>query len=134
VQFPQSRGHGRPGAHPGTVDYRLDRRRLLRAVRAGEVDREEVCDAQLELLRVGRDYSTAAPTPCPLCATRKLRHVRFVFGPRLPKEGRAINSKRELERLSQRTGEYRCYLVEVCMSCRWNHLLSASPLGAQRSA
>lgn len=134
MQFPNSRGSGRPGAHPGTIDYRLDRRRLLRAVKAGEVDPIDVCDAQIELLRVGRDYSKAAPTPCPVCAVRTLRHVRFVFGPRLPKEGRAINSTKELERLAAKAGDYRCYLVEVCMSCRWNHLLSAAPLRARKSA
>lgn len=134
VQFLQADGAGRPGSAPGTVDYRLDRRRLLRAVRAGEVDREEVCDAQIELLRVGKEYSRAAGTPCPICAERTLRHVRFVFGPRLPAAGRCITSTKELERLGERSGEYRCYLVEVCVSCRWNHLLSSYLLGTRRSA
>lgn len=134
MQFPQTRGAGRPGQHPGTIDYRLDRRRLLRAVRAGEIDREDVCDAQIELLRVGKDYSKAAPTACPVCEERTLRHVRFVFGPRLPKEGRAINSTKELERLAEKAGEFRCFLVEVCMSCRWNHLLSSSLLRSRKSA
>ena len=132
--FPQTNGSGRPGDTPGTVDYRLDRRRVLRAFRAGEVDREEVCDAQLELMRVGRDYSRAAPTPCPICTERSLRHVRFVFGPRLPAQGRCITSTKELERLGERAGEYRCYLVEVCIGCRWNHLLSSYLLGPRKSA
>ena len=116
------------------VDYRLDRRRLLRAVRAGEVDREEVCDAQIELMRVGKEYSRAASTPCPICAERSLKHVRFVFGPRLPAAGRCITSAKELQRLGERPGDYRCYLVEVCIGCRWNHLLSSYLLGPRKTA
>lgn len=132
--FPQANASGRPGDTPGTVDYRLDRRRLLRAVRAGEVDREEVCDAQIELMRVGRDYSRSASTPCPICGERTLKHVRFVFGPRLPAQGRCISSNKELARLAERAGEYRCYLVEVCIGCRWNHLLSTYLLAPRKSA
>jgi len=121
-----------PGAPPsgdadalgGRVDYRLDRRRTLRALRAGEVSREDVCDAQSELLRVGRECSTAARTACPVCDERALRRVRFVFGPRLPSGGRAITSQAELERLATKAGEHRCFEVEVCLECRWNHLLA----------
>ena len=134
MQFPQANGSGRPGDTPGAVDYRLDRRRVLRAVRAGEVEREEVCDAQIELLRVGKEYSRAASTPCPICSERTLRHVRFVFGPRLPAAGRCITSTKELERLGERPGEYRCYLVEVCIGCRWNHMLSSYLLGPRKTA
>ncbi|HOT79184.1 MAG TPA: DUF5318 family protein [Microthrixaceae bacterium] len=132
--FPQANSSGRPGDTPGTVDYRLDRRRLLRAVRAGEVDREEVCDAQIELMRVGRDYSRAASKPCPICGERTLKNVRFVFGPRLPSQGRCVTSAKELQRLAERAGEHRCYLVEVCIGCRWNHLLSSYLLGPRKSA
>ena len=133
VQFPQAKGSGRPGSTPGTVDYRLDRRRVLRAFRAGEVDREEICDAQLELMRVGRDYSKAASTPCPICNERTLKYVNFVFGPRLPAAGRCISSTKELQRLAERPGDYRCYQVEVCISCRWNHLLSSYLLATKSS-
>jgi len=86
------------------------------------------------LLRVAREYSLAARTPCPICGERTLRNVRYVFGPRLPNGGRAIGSKAELERLAAKPGEHRCFLVEVCTQCRWNHLLSASVLGVRRSA
>lgn len=121
---PEAGRAGGPDAAGGLVDYRLDRRRALRAYRSGAIGREEVCDAQAELLRVGRECSKAARTPCPICDRRTLRVVRFVFGPRLPSGGRAITSEAELERLAARSGEYRCYEVEVCVECRWNHLLS----------
>lgn len=119
---------GRPGPSEGSVDYRLDRRRVLRQFNKGVVERAEICDAQPELLRVARDYSQPARTACPVCDERTLRHVRFVFGPRLPQGGRCINSPAELERLALKAGEYWCYLVEVCVSCRWNHLLTHSLL------
>ena len=103
-------------------------------MRAGEVDREEVCDAQIELMRVGRDYSRAASKPCPICGERTLKNVRFVFGPRLPSQGRCVTSAKEMQQLAERAGEHRCYLVEVCIGCRWNHLLSSYLLGPRKSA
>lgn len=124
VSFLQPVEGGRPGAMPGTIDYRLDRRRVLRALRDGRVDRSELCDAQAELIRVAKEFSTAAPTPCPVCELRELRHVRYVFGPRLPAGGRCINSAKELDRLASKAGQFRCYLIEVCVDCRWNHLLT----------
>ena len=78
--------------------------------------------------------SEPARVPCPVCGESDLRIVRFVFGPRLPAGGRAISSANELARLAQRAGDYRCYTVEVCTACRWNHLQSSVLLGAERSA
>ncbi len=134
VQFGHPQGTGVTTDTPGTIDYRLDRRRRLRAYRQGELDREEICDAQRELMRVAVDCSMAARTPCPICDGRTLRHVRFVFGPRLPSGGRCISSEAELRRLADRAGDHRCYLVEVCTACRWNHLLSTFLLRSRRSA
>lgn len=119
---------------PGSIDYRLARRQALRRFRAGEVGAEDICDAQAELLRVAHSCSEPAGTPCPVCRARSLRNVRFVFGPRLPPGGRAVSSHSELDRLAGRSGEHRCYLVEVCIECRWNHLLSTTVLGAGRTA
>lgn len=119
---------GKPGPSPGSVDYRLNRRRAVRALRDGSLSREEACDAQLELMRVAQNFSKAARGPCPACAKRELRHVRYVFGPRLPKGGRCVQSDAEIERIAAKAGEFRCFLIEVCRSCRWNHLLSTSIL------
>lgn len=134
VQFVQPEGSGTSTGPSGTIDYRLDRRRTLRAYRKGELDRAEICDAQLELMRVANDCSEAARTACPVCEERTLRLVRYVFGPRLPRGGRCVSSEAELRRLAARPGEYRCYLVEVCRRCRWNHLLSTFLLRPLRSA
>jgi len=134
VEFLESRAPGRPGPTPGSIDYRLARRRTLRRYRAGEILASEICDAQRELLRVAESASVPAGQPCPVCGERTLRLVRFVFGPRLPSGGRAITSEAELARLATKAGEHRCYVVEVCTACRWNHMRSSHLLGAELSA
>lgn len=107
----------------GEIDYRFTRRATLRRLSAGELTRADVCDAQLELMRVATSCSEGARGDCPVCGGSSLRLVRFVFGPRLPKGGRCVSSARELKRLGERSGSHRCYVVEVCVGCRWNHLL-----------
>ncbi|HKY16990.1 MAG TPA: DUF5318 family protein [Microthrixaceae bacterium] len=134
MEFLQPRAKGRPGQTPGSVDYRLARQRALRGLRKGDADRADFCDAQAELVRVAVSCSERAGEPCPVCDGEELRVVRFVFGPRLPKGGRCVSSELELRRLAHRAGEHRCYVVEVCPQCRWNHLLSTHLLGAERSA
>lgn len=129
MPFQQSAEGGRPGREPGSVDYRLERARLLRQVRAGEVDAADVCDAQRELLRVANSLSERAAHPCPICSERNLRYTRFVFGPRLGPGGRAVGSRAELNKIAAKRGSFRCYVVEVCTNCRWNHLLRVIPLG-----
>lgn len=130
VPFTQSEASGRPGRAPGSVDYRFARRQVLRRVRSGELQRSDVCDAQRELLRVAEHYSQRATTPCPVCAESELRIVRYVFGPRLPAGGRAVASRAELRKLANGRSGLRCYTVEVCLGCRWNHLVEVVPLAS----
>ncbi|MCC6226302.1 MAG: DUF5318 family protein [Microthrixaceae bacterium] len=133
MEFLAPSGPGRPGRRPGSIDYRLTRRRVLRGFRAGDVPESDICDAQAELVRVAVSCSEPAGERCPVCDDETLRIVRFVFGPRLPKGGRAVSSPAELRRLAQRAGDHRCYEVEVCPRCRWNHLRETYPL-VERSA
>jgi hypothetical protein len=109
----------------GEIDYRLARRRLLAAFRAGRVARHEVCDAHPELRRAGAQVGTPTRQRCPVCDDALLSHVTYVFGPRLPAFGRCITSTHELQRLAQRKGEHTAYVVEVCPHCAWNHLVRA---------
>ncbi|MFV0315531.1 MAG: DUF5318 family protein [Microthrixaceae bacterium] len=131
MPFLQPDTEGRQGRVPGSIDYRLARRQLLRRVRSGETPRNDVCDAQRELLRVGANHSRKATAPCPVCAEATLRIVRFAFAPRLPAGGRVVEDQADLRKLASRYGGKpgaRVYSVEVCLSCRWNHLLEVVPL------
>ncbi len=129
MPFLQPESAGRPGDAPGSVDYRFARRQLLHRYRAGELDRSDVCDAQRELLRIAEHCSQGSTVACPVCAESTLRVVRFVFGPRLPPGGRVVATRAELRRLGEERSGRRCFTVEVCTSCRWNHLLQVAPLG-----
>lgn len=120
---------GRPGSAPGSVDYRFARRQTLFRYRAGELTEADVCDAQGELLRVAHNYAQRSNARCPVCEQRQLRTVRYLFGPRLPAGGRAVASRAELRSLANRRGDFRCYTIEVCVGCRWNHLLQVEPVG-----
>lgn len=115
------------------VEYRLVRESLLREFRRGRLGREDVCDAQPELVRVARNLGRATTVVCPICEECDLVHVSFAFGPRLPAHGRAL-SEGELGKLSRSSEEVTCYLVEVCTECSWNHLLSATTVGGVTSS
>ncbi len=128
VSFLQPEIPGRPGKAPGSIDYRFARRQLLFSYRAGELARADVCDAQAELMRVALNCSQASTVKCPICEESTLRLVRYVFGARLPAGGRVVNSRAELRKLASRRGDRRCFTVEVCTACRWNHLLQVEPL------
>lgn len=127
----QSDTEGRKGSVPGSIDYRLARRQLLRRVRSGEVATNDVCDAQRELMRVATNCGSRATAACPVCGESALRIVQFAFGPRLPAGGRVIDGRAQLVKLADRyghTNDARTYTVEVCLDCRWNHLLDVMPL------
>jgi hypothetical protein len=109
------------------TDYALARRAVLRDFRRGALTRVEVCDAQPELLRAARNIGVPARDDCPVCGAGELRLVSYVYGENLKQaNGRCIASPDELARLGARHDEFACYDVEVCLDCRWNHLLRLS--------
>jgi len=134
VPFTQPDASGRPGRAPGSVDYRFARRQVLARVRAGSIPRGDVCDAQRELLRVAEHCSQRATAPCPVCAESRLRIVRYVFGPRLPAGGRVVTSRAELRKLAANRTGLRCYVVEVCLGCRWNLCIEVAPVESRSAA
>ena len=111
------------GEVPGEIDYRLERRRVLSAWRSGNLSDQEVCDAQSELRRNAAHCGSDTDEQCPICDDSWLRHVTYVFGPRLPSHGRCITSQGEMSRIRARKGAFTGYVVEVCPACGWNHLL-----------
>jgi hypothetical protein len=107
---------------PGEIDYRLARQSVLSEFRKGRVARHEVCDAHPELARAAQECGEPTSLTCPICEEHKVVLVSYVFGPKLPSFGRCITSRRELQAIAKRPGNFSCYVVEVCPSCRWNHL------------
>jgi len=112
----------------GNVDYRLARNVVVSEYRKGHLTRLDICDAHPELLRAAADAGEESLEDCPICEDVKLRLVSYVFGQRLPASGRCVASKKELARLASPGKDLACYVVEVCPSCSWNHLLQAFSL------
>lgn len=131
---------GERGAEVGEVDYRLARAGTVAAYRRGESSRSEVCDAHPELIRAANQVGTPIADECPICKLDQsddearsstagdMAHVTYVFGPRLPRHGRCITLRGELARLAKRPGRHTAYVVEVCRTCNWNHLIRRSNL------
>lgn len=115
-----------PGTGPddglGSIDYRLTRSAVLDQLRRGRLSRVDVCDAQPELLRVARSLGRPTPEGCPVCGGEAV-HVSYAFGPRLSPGGHPFADAAELTRITGRLGEVACYVVEVCPTCSWNHLI-----------
>jgi hypothetical protein len=118
----------------GEIDYRLARQHLISEFRKGRLALHEVCDAHPELVRAARECSQPTSEDCPICEVERLVLVSYVFGPRLPSFGRCITSAKELRSFTRRSGEYACYVVEVCPACHWNHLARTFILNPARSA
>jgi len=115
----------------GRVEYRLARNAVVSEFRKGRLSRLDVCDAHPELLRAARNVGVTLSENCPICEETEVVHVTYVFGPRLPKNGRCPTNATELARLCRRTDEVVCYVVEVCPNCSWNHLARMYPAGGR---
>ena len=115
----------------GVVDHRLARRALLSEYRKGRLARHQVCDAHPMLVRAASSVGVLTTTDCPICEDDKLVHVTYVFGPRLPPSGRCISAPGELAALNKRPEALTAYIVEVCRSCSWHHLVRTVPIGAK---
>lgn len=128
------RGAGRTaGAGAGTIDYRLRRQSLIDDFRKKRLAQHEVCDAHPELVRAAQEVGEPTRVDCPICEEAKVVLLTYVFGPRLPPHGRCVTTRREFLKLDRRPEELAAYVVEVCPSCRWNHLARVLPVGGKGS-
>jgi hypothetical protein len=121
-----------PGAgsnHPGEIDYRLARQSLISEYRKGRLARHEVCDTHPELRRNAVACGSPTTRPCPICEGEELVLVTYVFGSRLPASGRCLSKRGELAAFAKRAGTYAAYVVEVCPTCWWNHLVRSFLVG-----
>ncbi len=111
------------------VDYALRRRALLAAVHSGAVAVAEVCDAGPYLLRAARFHGEPTEQICPVCRKERLTLVSWVFGEALRHAAGTARGPDELERLAALHTDFSVHVVEVCRSCRWNHLVLSYVLG-----
>lgn len=116
------------------VDYALQRRALLAEVHSGRVGVTEVCDASPYLLRAARFHGEPSDVTCPVCRKEKLTTVSWIFGDELKHAAGSARHPDEIEQLSDVYGEFTVYLVEVCRTCSWNHLVLSYVTGSGDAA
>lgn len=131
----QSRSNGKVSRRNGrsespVVDYTLAKRMVISQFRRGVINRLEICDAHPELMRAARNIGREIDRPCPVCSEKTLRQVSYVFGDQLAQlSGRVVYPENWVQELVDNYDEFRCYSVEVCVSCSWNHLAACFLLG-----
>ncbi|HLF70208.1 MAG TPA: DUF5318 family protein [Actinomycetota bacterium] len=114
----------------GLTDFRLARRAVIEGFKRGSLDRNEICDANPELLRAAKNIGKACDRPCPICGQDALRQVRYVYGDDLKQlSGRPVYPEGWADQLAAEHDEFRCYSVEVCVECSWNHLAACYLMG-----
>ena len=108
------------------IDYSLDKRATLIALFRGTVD---ACDADPYLMRAAKFHGEKAGRNCPVCKKDALVELRYTFGDQLGQYSGRIKTNAELEEMQSEYGEFRVYVVEVCLGCGWNHLTASYLLG-----
>lgn len=112
-----------------TVDYALQRRALLAEVYAGRVGVSEVCDANPYLLRAAKFHGEPSTVTCPVCRKEPLTLVSWVYGDELKHAAGSARAPAELATMATMFEEFTVYVVEVCRTCSWNHLVQSYVLG-----
>jgi Family of unknown function (DUF5318) len=123
-------------AYPGpvrsqrqVVDYALQRRALLADVHSGRVGVAEVCDASPYLLRAARFHGEPTEQSCPVCRKERLTLVSWIFGEELKHAAGSARKPEEIEQLANQYADFSVYVVEVCRTCSWNHLVLSYVMG-----
>ena len=113
------------------IDYALQRRSTLEALRrpGRRLARQEACDADPLLVRAAKHHGEPANRPCPVCDSKDMVVLSYVFGDQLGQYSGRIKRTPELEEMAHEFGEFRVVVVEVCPACRWNHMILSYLLG-----
>jgi hypothetical protein len=111
------------------VNYALQRRALLAEVYAGRVGLTEVCDATPYLLQAAKFHGEPSSVTCPMCRKESLTLVSWVYGDELKHAAGSARTADELSRMATLYAEFSVYVVEVCRTCSWNHLVQSYVLG-----
>jgi hypothetical protein len=111
------------------VDYSLQKRALLRDVHNGKVGTLEVCDASPYLKNAARFHGEPTDQRCPICRRDNLTLVHYIYGDELKHSAGQARKLAELPVLAMTLREFQVFVVEVCQSCAWNHLIEQYLLG-----
>ena len=109
----------------GEVSYRLLREAAVKRTKTNPLYKEETCDAHPMLLRAAKAIGEPTGRSCDICDQGELVLLRYAFGPRLPAEGKCLETAADQERLAKKTGMFICRVVEVCCVCSWNYMISS---------
>jgi hypothetical protein len=111
------------------VDYALQRRALLADVHSGRVGVAAVCDASPYLLRAARFHGEPGDQTCPVCRKERLTQVSWIFGDTWKHAAGSARRPEEIEQLADQYADFSVYVVEVCRTCSWNHLVLSYVMG-----
>jgi hypothetical protein len=111
------------------VDYSLQKRALLRDVHNGKVGTLEVCDASPYLKNAARFHGEPTDDRCPVCRRDNLTLVHYIYGDELKQSAGQARKVADLPVLAMTLREFQVFVVEVCQSCAWNHLIEQYVLG-----
>ncbi|MFC7547129.1 DUF5318 domain-containing protein [Plantactinospora sp. GCM10030261] len=111
------------------VDYSLQKRAVLRGVLSGQVGTYEVCDASPYLKNAAHFHGEPTDRLCPICRRENLTHVHYIYGDELKQSAGQARTLAELPVLAMTVREFQVFVVEVCRSCDWNHLVEQYLLG-----
>ncbi|WP_306211483.1 DUF5318 domain-containing protein [Actinoplanes sp. RD1] len=111
------------------VDYSLQKRALLRDLHNGKIGTLEVCDASPYLKNAARFHGEPTEDRCPVCRRDNLTLVHYIYGDELKQSAGQARKLAELPVLAMTLREFQVFVVEVCQSCSWNHLIEQYLLG-----
>jgi hypothetical protein len=113
------------------IDYALQRRSILQALRrpGRTLARQEACDADPMLIRAAKHHGEPSNVDCPVCESKGLVNLHYVFGDQLGQYSGRIKRTTELEEMAHEFGEFKIVVVEVCPACGWNHMILSYLLG-----
>lgn len=140
------------------VDYALVRQATLQDLRSGYVTTTDVCDPHPDLIRAALHHGEPSSRSCPVCRGDRppakpltkddrldprlginggpglpgaggLVFLRYLYGDELGQYSGRIRSQQEIAEMSNDAGDVKVYVVEVCISCGWNHLVASYVVG-----
>src|ERR1700755_369919 len=111
------------------VDYSLQKRAVLRDLHSGRIGTLEVCDASPYLKNAARFHGEPTDERCPICRRENLTLVHYIYGDELKQSAGQARQVAALPVLAMTLREFQVFVVEVCQSCAWNHLIEQFLLG-----